>query len=60
MGLEIACRKFLNLVPLRYVSRSTIVYYEIDEEEAKHSLELVEHGHQEVPNAWVLLDKEEA
>jgi hypothetical protein len=38
------------------------VYYEIDEEEAKHSLELelVEHGHQEVPNASVLLDKEEA
>ena len=24
---------------------------------SKHSLE---HGHQEVPNAWVLLDKEEA
>ena len=55
MRLEIACQKFLNMVPLRYVSRSTI-----DDEEAKHSLELVEHGHQEVPNAWVLLDKEEA
>ena len=36
------------------VPANFFVYYEIDEEEAKHSLELVEHGHQEVPNAWVL------
>ena len=42
------------------VPANFFVYYEIDEEEAKHSLELVEHGRQEVPNAWVLLDKEEA
>ena len=34
------------------VPANFFVYYEIDEEEAKHSLELVEHGHQEVPNAW--------
>ena len=34
------------------VPANFFVYYEIDEEEAKHSLELVEHGHQEVPHAW--------
>ena len=33
------------------------VYYEIDDDESKHNLQLAEHGHQEVPNAWVLLEK---
>ena len=35
------------------VPANFFVYYEIDEEEAKHSLELVEHGHQEVPHACI-------
>ena len=26
-------------------------YYEIDDDESKHNLQLAEHGHQEVPNA---------
>ena len=25
------------------------VYYEIDDDESKHNLQLAEHGHQEVP-----------
>ena len=34
------------------------VYYEIDDDdESKHALALGEHGHQEVPGAWVLLEK---
>ena len=33
------------------------VYYEIDEDESKHKLELKELGHQEVPGAWVLLEQ---
>ena len=33
------------------------VYYELDDDESKHNLQLAEHGHQEVPNAWVLLEK---
>ena len=32
------------------------VYYEIDDE-SKHALALGEHGYQEVPGAWVLLEK---
>ena len=26
------------------------------DDESKHNLQLAEHGHQEVPNAWVLLE----
>ena len=33
------------------------VHYEIDDDKSKHNLQLAEHGHQEVPNAWVLLEK---
>ena len=33
------------------------VYYEIDDDESKHALALGEHGYQEVPGAWVLLEK---
>ena len=33
------------------------VYYEIDEDESKHLLELEHHGYQEMPNAWVLLER---
>ena len=33
--------------------------YEIDEEESKHALALEEFGHQEVANAWVLLDEDD-
>ena len=36
---------------------SLVGSYEIDDEESKHNLQLAEHGHQEVPNAWVLLEK---
>ena len=35
------------------------VYYEIDEDESKHALSLDEYGHQEVTNAWVLLEAAE-
>ena len=38
-------------------------YYEIDDDESKHALELEEFawefGHQEVSNAWVLLDEDD-
>lgn len=40
------------------VPANFFVYYEIDEDESKHKLDLEEHGHQEVPGAWVLLEKE--
>ena len=33
-----------------------VVPYDIDEDESKHALALEEHGHEEKPNAWVLLD----
>ena len=33
--------------------------YEIDEDESKHALSLDEYGHQEVTNAWVLLEAAE-
>ena len=33
------------------------VYYEIDDDESKHRLDLEEHEHQEVPNALVLLEE---
>ena len=33
------------------------VYYEIDDDESKHELRLEEYGHQEVVNAWVLLEE---
>jgi hypothetical protein len=29
----------------------------VDDDESKHNLQLAEHGHQEVPNAWMLLEK---
>ena len=32
------------------------VYYDIDEDESKHALALEEHGYEEKPNAWVLLE----
>ena len=40
------------------VPANFFVYYEIDENESKHLLALEEHGYQEVPNAWVLLEEE--
>jgi hypothetical protein len=42
---------------LRGVPANFFVFYEIDEDESKHSLELTQHGHQEVPSAWVLLER---
>ena len=32
------------------------VFYEVDEDESKHSLSLDEYGQEEQPNAWVLLE----
>ena len=39
------------------VPANFFVYYEIDDDESKHALALSEHGHQEAPDAWVLLEK---
>jgi len=33
------------------------VYYEINDDESKHNLDLDMHGHQEVLGAWVLLEE---
>ena len=41
------------------VPANFFVYYEIDDDESKHALALAEHGHQEVPGAWVLLEREQ-
>ena len=41
------------------VPANFFVYYEIDDEESKHALALEEFGHQEVANAWVLLDEDD-
>ena len=41
------------------VPANFFVYYEIDDEESKHALALDEFGHQEVANAWVLLDEDD-
>ena len=46
-----------NLRPQTTPPANFFVYYEIDDDESKHNLQLAEHGHQEVPNAWVLLEK---
>ena len=35
------------------------VYYEIDEDESKHSLELDEYGQRAALNSWVLLEEEQ-
>ena len=32
------------------------VFYEVDEDESKHSLSLDEYGEEEQPKAWVLLE----
>ena len=41
----------------RGVPANFFVYYEIDEDESKHALSLDDYGHQEVANAWVLLEE---
>ncbi len=41
------------------VPANFFVFYEIDEDESKHALSLDEYGHQEVTNAWVLLEAAE-
>ena len=38
------------------VPANFFVFYEVDEDESKHSLLLEEYGQQEQPNAWVLLE----
>jgi hypothetical protein len=40
------------------VPANFFVYYEVDDDDSKHKLDLEDHGHQEVPNAWVLLEEE--
>ena len=40
------------------VPANFFVYYEIDENESKHALQLELHGYQEMPGAWVLLEQE--
>ena len=42
------------------VPANFFVFYEIDEDKSKHALSLEELGHQEVTNAWVLLEKVDA
>ena len=42
------------------VPANFFVFYEIDEDESKHALSLEKLGHQEVANAWVLLEKVDA
>ena len=41
----------------KFTGANFFVYYEIDDDESKHALALAEHGHQEKPNAWVLLER---
>ena len=36
---------------------TVFVYYDIDDDESKHRLDLDEHDHKEMPNAWVVLEK---
>ena len=49
--MRVARLRFLQLV-------NFFVYYEVDDDDSKHKLDLEDHGHQEVPNAWVLLEEE--
>ena len=40
------------------VPANFFVYYEIDDDESKHTLSLDEYGQREATNAWVLLQVE--
>ena len=66
--MRVARLRFLQLVTARQHGRAPhrgeavpanfFVYYEVDDDDSKHKLDLEDHGHQEVPNAWVLLEEE--
>ena len=50
-ALPVEHRRTIDGVPANF-----FVYYEIDDDESKHTLSLKDYGHEEVLNAWVLLE----